>query len=444
MEKAARMLKRFLPRSIFVRGQNAYHFVLAFAAALRYGFPGRGMRVIGVTGTKGKTTTVALLHEVLAASGAKVASVSSVCLRIGDRQTPNDLKMTMPGRFFIQRFLRDARRAGCAYAVLEVTSQGIVQSRHRFIPFHASVMTNVAPEHLEAHGGFESYLRAKLDLFWRMPRESVAVINWDDPSWQRFAAATAAHKVWYAKNGVVKNGDEWKVEEIVVDETGIAFACGGEHFRSRLVGEFNLYNILAAVALGLTEHVAPGHIAEAIARVSAVPGRMEFVQHESFAVIVDYAHTPDSLRSVYGFLKTHKKPRAPGGRFVCVLGAAGGGRDAWKRPEFGKIASEFCDEIILTNEDSYDEDPGAIVDAIAVGIGPSHEFRKILDRREAIYSALRDRAVGDIVVITGKGAEPWMMVEGGRKIPWDDRKVAREVLETSEPAPRRKQDGKHI
>lgn len=423
MERALRIAKSYIPRSIFIFFQPAYHYFLAFIAAIWYWFPGRGLTVIGVTGTKGKTTVVELLHAVLEESGAKTASLSSLRFRIGADERPNELKMTMPGRFFVQKFLRDAKKAGCSYAVLEVTSQGIAQFRHRGIPFHVAVMTNVAPEHIEAHGNFEKYLRAKLDLFWRLPASGIAVINQDDPRAQRFFAATRAHIIRYGKEGITKNSTRLSLRDIRITGQGISCECDGLAIASLLLGEFNLYNILAAAAVGVGAHIARERIAAGIARVSGIPGRMEYLGRAPFAVVVDYAHTPDSLRNVYAFLARTSK-------LICVLGAAGGGRDQWKRPEFGKIAAEFCDKIILTNEDPYDEDPARILSEIKSGI-PGNRLsvtREILDRREAIRAALHLASPGDTVVITGKGAEPWIMGPAGEKIAWDDRAVAREEL----------------
>ena len=442
MEQALRKAKQFIPRTLFWWLQWPYHFLLALLAALWYRFPSRHLTVIGVTGTKGKTTVVHLAHEVMQASGAKTASLSSVRFKIGDREEPNLSKMTMPGRFFVQRFLRRAVREKCAYAVIEVTSQGIAQSRHRFIRFQAAVMTNMAPEHIESHGSFERYLRAKLDLFWRLGTRAAAVINRDDPHSKRFAAATREHRVWYDKDTIELDGKIWKVLHANAGPDGIAFNINGKTFTSPLSGTFNLYNILAAVATGLSQHVELHKIATAIAHVAGVPGRMEMLQREPFRVVVDYAHTPESLRSVYETL------RLPDARMICVLGAAGGGRDTWKRPEFGKIAAEFCTETFLTNEDPYDENPMAIIDEIAVGFSDSATTRqmadnlpaypagrqpttlhKILDRRDAIRTALRSAGAGDIVVITGKGSESWLMGPNGSKIAWDDRAVVREELQ---------------
>jgi UDP-N-acetylmuramoyl-L-alanyl-D-glutamate--2,6-diaminopimelate ligase len=469
MENLIFGLRKIIPQSVQSFVRPPYHFLLSGWAALFYGFPSRHLTLIGVTGTKGKTTVVELLHGIFSESGEKIASVSSLRFKIGEKETRNVKKMTMPGRMFLQKFLYEAKKAGCRYVILEVTSEGIKQFRHRFIKFSAAVVTNVAPEHIEAHGSFEKYLRSKLDLFWRLPQDALAVINRDDPHSDRFSASTPARKVYYGKSGIFSGDKEWKIKDIEISERGIRFDLAGQDITSGLLGEFNFYNILAAAATGLSFHIAPEKITQAVSKISIIPGRMEFLQKEPFAVVVDYAHTPDSLKNAYAFLRKNLKPirrdvrtsgveaNLSGGevrqgrqnsKLICVLGAAGGGRDKWKRPEFGKIAAEFCDEIILTDEDPYDENPQSIIDEIAGGIlqtqNPSfiaqevivrglqfktQNLRKILDRREAIRQALTIAEEGDTVVITGKGAESWMMISGDRKIPWDDREVVKEEIE---------------
>ena len=432
METILAKIKRNIPEPAARLLRPPYHLLLAAVAVSWYRFPSRRLIVIGVTGTKGKTTAVELLHEVLSSSGAKVASVSSLRFRIGEEETPNTLKMTMPGRFFLQGFLRRAAREKCRWAVIEVTSQGVAQFRHRFIRFSGALMTNVAPEHIEAHGSFERYLRAKLDLFWRLPKDAVAVINRDDPRWSRFAASTRAHRAFYYREGITINGKRWEVRDLVIGPDGIACEIGGQSVRSLLLGEFNFYNILGAVAIGLGQGIALERIAAGIARRARIEGRMEFVTRDPFSVVVDYAHTPDSLKNVYTFLSESAKLKAQSSKLVCVLGSAGGGRDRWKRPEFGRIAAEFCNEVILTNEDPYDENPFTIMEEIESGFSqapsPKPQAQKIMDRGEAIRAALRLASPGDIVVITGKGAEPWLMGPDGEKIPWDDRQVVREAL----------------
>lgn len=405
-----------------------YHFLLALAAALWYGFPSRKLAVIGITGTKGKTSTVELLHEILAQSGEKVASSSSLRFRIGDAVTPNDLKMTMPGRFFLQRFLHRAQKAGCRYVALEVTSQGIMQHRQRFIRFDTAVLTNVAPEHIEAHGGFENYVAAKRKLFRAVAADGAIVLNRDDTQSQSFAdAAQARIKIWYGHSGIDLPDRRVSFKGVSIDANGISFVADGVPFQSSLQGVFNLSNILAAVATGMRYGIPTERMAAAIRRVSGIAGRMEYVQREPFAVIADYAHTPDSMKAVYETLARDHN------RLICVFGATGGGRDTWKRPEFAKIAEGFCAAVILTDEDSYDEDPERILDDVEAGF--SEQFRsrvvRIIDRRIAIQEGISRAKPGDAVIITGKGGEPWMMGPHGSKVPWDDRAIAREALASS-------------
>lgn len=445
IEKCLVFAKNLLPKPFLEFLLPPYHFFLAWFAAFFYGFPSRRLKVIGVTGTNGKTTVVELLHEIFREAGFKVASVSSLRFKFDAEEVPNILKMTMPGRMRLQKFLHQARKRGAQFAILEVTSEGIKQYRHRFINFKTAVITNVSPEHLESHGGFEKYLRAKLDLFWRLPKDGLAVINRTDENFKRFAAATRAYKLFYSPYSIEFGDRVWKIDNLSIKKDDIEFELAGVEFKVPLRGKFNFYNILAAVSAALVEHISLEKIASALARISGVSGRLEFIQREPFAVVVDYAHTPDALRDVYAFLRAHQALHDKGQKLICVLGAAGGGRDKWKRPEFGRIAVEFCDKIILTNEDPYDENPQDILDQIASGflqvrgtssVSDAREFntklpnfRKILDRREAIRKALRSAEKEDTVIITGKGAEPWIMGPGGTKTPWDDRGVVREELE---------------
>lgn len=422
MEQFLRQVKKLIPRRLFAALQPVYHFFLALFAGIAFGFPGRRLTVIGVTGTKGKTTVVEFVHGILEETGAGVASLSSLRFKIRDREVLNDRKMTIPGRFFVQKFLRDAVRSKCRFAVIEVTSEGIKQFRHRFIGFDVVLVTNVQREHLEAHGGFEEYLRTKLDLFWRLSRDATAIINRDDASADRFVAATRAHCMFYGMKEIATGQEHIPIHDLVVGENGIEFEIKGRAITSSLRGSFNVGNIIAAVAIGVSQHIALETIAAAIARVRGIPGRLEFVQEQPFRIVVDYAHTPDSLRAVYETLKSD-------GKLLCVLGATGGGRDKWKRPEFGSIAAEYCHHIFFTNEDPYDEDPQGIIEEVRAGAGVrKDDVRVVLDRRVAIREALAAAHSGDTIVITGKGAEPWMMGPDGSKIAWDDREIAREEM----------------
>lgn len=412
-----------IPGSVFRAASPLYHFFMAFWSALFYGFPSRRLYVIGVTGTKGKTTVVHLLHHVLASSGVRVASSSSLGIRIGGDSFEHASKMTMPGRMAVQKFLHDARRGGCQYAVIEVTSEGIRQFRHRFIHFSSAIMTAIHPEHIESHGSFEAYLRAKLDLFWRLPAHAIAVLNKDDKWYDRFSASTAAKKVAYSFSGIYSGAALLPVKHLSFTGEGIECDIGRVSLRSPLLGEHNASNIFAALAFISSRHISLEKAASSLELFSGVPGRMEFFQKEPFSVVVDYAHTPESLDHVYRFLKEH----IPARELICVFGSAGGGRDRWKRLELGKVASHYCGRVFLTDEDSYDEDPGDITREIRSGI-EGIPVESILDRRRAIQAALHAAKAGDAVVITGKGAEKFTMVKRGGKIPWDERAIVEEEV----------------
>jgi len=410
-------IKKIIPKSLL----QIYHLKLAFLGALIFGFPGKNLphrvkagknlKIIGVTGTSGKSTTVDFITRILEEAGNKVASLSSIRFKIGDKEWENKYKMTMPGRLVIQKFLRQALNSGCQYVVLEVTSEGIRQFRHKFIDFDAAVFTNLTPEHIESHGGFENYRNEKLKLF--KVTKNIHIVNVDDENAKYFLDIPAERKIIFSINDV-KN---------INLEKGISFEFEGKKFSLRLSGKFNIYNALAAISVAKVYGIGLEVCKKALEEAKKISGRMETVS-ENPKVFVDYAHTPAQLEEVYKTLA--------GSNLICVLGACGGGRDRWKRPVLGKIAAKYCKEIIITNEDPYDEDPSQILSMIKSGISKSKfqmsNFYEILDRREAIRKALQLAKPNDIVIITGKGCEPWMCVANGRKIPWDDRQVVREEL----------------
>ncbi len=407
MDRLLIRIKRFIPKPVLELLLPLYHLGLAFTGALIYGFPSRGMKVVGITGTSGKTTTTELLYEIFSHAGFPSASLTTLRFKIADRTELNMLKMTMPGRFKIQKLLREAKRRGVKYVFLEVTSEGIKQSRHKFINFYAAIFTNLSEEHLESHGGFENYRRAKLELFRIAP---IHILNGDDPNFVFFYRVRVKAKAKALVGSPVRR-IVYKMADYPKDLT------------SKLPGDFNKNNILAAVTFAEEEGISWEAIKRAVESFSGLEGRMEKIQAQGFDVWVDYAFLPQAMEKVYTTLKTlgYKK-------LIAVTGAAGGGRDKWKRPLVGNVAAKYCAKVYVTNEDPYDEDPMAIINEVA---GEHKEFIKILDRREAIREALASakRGEGDAVVITGKGAEPIMMGPRGEKIPWDDREVAREELE---------------
>ncbi|MDP3792622.1 MAG: UDP-N-acetylmuramoyl-L-alanyl-D-glutamate--2,6-diaminopimelate ligase [bacterium] len=431
LDKVLWNVKKLIPKSVFNFFQPAYHAVLAYVGALLYRFPSKKLKIIGVTGTKGKSTVVYLVTKILEASGKSVGACGSLGFKIKDKEWPNTLKMTMPGRFRLQKLMAEAVKAGCEYFVLEVTSEGIKQKRHLGITFDCAVFTNLHKEHLESHGSFENYYSAKQELFKRT--KNMHVINADDKHTDLFGNFSAKHKIFY---GLTKG--DLVADKIQFSEKGMSFELYGTYFDTHLVGEFNLMNCLAALAVGAMYKIDLPNMKPALESIQFIPGRMEFIQREPFQVVVDYAHTPDSLEVVYktftmGTITMLNHGDGAHGRLICVLGAAGGGRDKWKRPEFGRIAAKYCDEIIMTNEDPYDEIPEKIIEEIFSGISSSLKFEslkvhKVIDRREAIKKAISSAQKGDTVIITGKGSETSMAVAGGKKIPWSDKEIVLSLL----------------
>lgn len=404
------LVRPLIPKALL----SLYHRSLVTLAALRFGHPGKHLTVILVTGTKGKSTTCEMLYALLATSGERPALLSTIRFATPERSRPNLFKMSVPGRFFVQRFMREALHDRATHLILEMTSEAIVQHRHLFTYPNAVVFTNLAPEHIESHGSLEQYKQAKLQLRALLEaspkRPRIMVANHSDPVGHEFLKAAVEKRIPYSLADAHPH---------TTDASGSRFVFRGELISMPLPGEFNLLNALAALtlceALGLP---LPPQKA-ALEKFSRVPGRTESITRgQDFRVIVDYAHTPDSLRAIYSAFPPRR---------ICVLGNTGGGRDRWKRPEMGRIADEHCDVAILTDEDPYDEDPMAILEEMRPGF-VTLTPRIILDRREAIRAALAEARSGDTVLITGKGTDPYIMRAKGMREPWSDKRVVEEEL----------------
>ncbi|MDD3919344.1 MAG: Mur ligase family protein, partial [Candidatus Pacebacteria bacterium] len=316
------MIKKYIPKFVF----KIYHFLLAFLGSVFYAFPSKKIKVIGITGTNGKSTTAGICFKVLESGGYKVASLSSISFKIGEIEKVNELKMTMPGRFKIQKFLKEAVVNKCDYAIIEVTSEGIEQFRHRFIDFDAVIITNLSKEHLESHGGFENYKRAKGKFFKDVRK--LHILNKDDPYFDYFNSFTADKKITYS---VLKDSDI-KANKILVTDSFSEFEVDGVRFKTSLLGEFNISNCLAGIALGVSQGISLEECRNGISKVEGIPGRMQKIISEPFSVFIDYAFTPNALEKVYQYLKPN----------VVVLGSCGGGRDKWKRPVLGGLASSYA------------------------------------------------------------------------------------------------------
>ncbi len=409
-----RALESLLPRSAYRALLAPYHLAWAVVAAAASGFPARRMTVIGVTGTKGKSSVTEMLFTVLRYAGYPAAVAGTIRFAINDETRPNLYKMTLPGRGFIQRFLAEAKKKGATYAIVEITSESTLQYRHLFLYQDALIFTNLQKEHLESHGSFAKYAAAKLRIgkaLARSPKRPRAIIaNKDLPESAPYLALSVEQALPFSIHDV---------ENVALGNGTASFDYEGVHFDLTLPGSFSILNALAVIRAARFCGVPLETIADALKKLERIPGRTERIEEgQEFAAVVDYAHTPDSLAALYG---------AYPGRKICVLGNTGGGRDAWKRPEMGRIADAACAEVILTDEDPYDEDPEKILREMAAGM--QRRPRVILDRREAIRTALSLARSGDAVLVTGKGTDPYIMRANGAKEPWSDAQVVREELQ---------------
>ncbi|MCB9810717.1 MAG: UDP-N-acetylmuramoyl-L-alanyl-D-glutamate--2,6-diaminopimelate ligase [Candidatus Nomurabacteria bacterium] len=420
MSRIILLLKKLIPKPLLDFILPYYHYSLAYLADRWYKHPSKEIFVIGVTGTKGKSSVTELMARILEANGHKVASLSTIQFKIGDDVERNLFKMTMPGRFFVQRFLRQAVEAGCSHAVIEITSEGARQFRHNFLELNALIFTNLSPEHIESHGSFEKYKQAKLSIAKRVEdsikRPRYIVANIDDEHGQDFLNFDVEQKLPYSLGDL-------SLYSLHRDSVSLVF--GDTTIRVPMIGLFNVYNILAAITLAKSFGISYMTIDKALRNIPKIAGRVEKFTSpknatKNVTAIVDYAHTTDSLEKLYqAFPDTTR---------ICVLGNTGGGRDTWKRPEMGAIADKYCDQIILTNEDPYDENPRSIVDQMAKGIENKDKLEIIMDRREAIRVAIDKTPSGGYVIVSGKGTDPYIMGPNGTKTVWSDAEVVQEEL----------------
>lgn len=401
--------------------------VLGVLASRFHGDPSCRLKMIGVTGTNGKTTTTYLCKSVLETAGAKVGLVGTVAYLIGNERI--EATHTTPGAVELQGLFRRMVDAASDAAVMEVSSHALALDRTAGCEFGTAVFTNLTQDHLDFHVDMEDYFHAKLRLFAGLGSESRAIVNVDDAYGARISAATRA-RVWsYA----IDRPADLRAEDIRVSLDGVRFTAqtpaGAVALRSPLVGRHNVYNILAAVGVGLEQGLALPTIAEGIANLRNVPGRFERVEAgQSFTVVVDYAHTEDAL---FRLLTTAEVVKT--GRIITVFGC-GGDRDRGKRPKMGRVSAVYSDVVVVTSDNPRTEDPEAIirevVPGVQAGLREAGRGRYVVhvDRRAAIEEAVRTAQPGDLVLIAGKGHENYQII-GKNKHPFDDRVVAREAIE---------------
>jgi UDP-N-acetylmuramoyl-L-alanyl-D-glutamate--2,6-diaminopimelate ligase len=407
---------------------------LSAAAAEFYDHHGRSMRVIGVTGTDGKTTTTYLTSALLESAGRQTGLMGTVDFKVGPEWRHNDTRQTTPEALEVQQLLAEMRDAGVTHAVIESSSHGLELHKLDHCAYDVAVVTNVGQDHLELHGTAEAYLAAKGRLFSFLDERTgksgpaTGIVNADDPrSAEHMRSRTHAPVLSYG----VDTGADVRAQDLSLDASGASFILatpsGSVPVRTQLPGRFNVSNALAAASVALVEGVDLPVIAAGLAEARGVPGRMERIDAgQPFTVIVDYAHTGPAFEKVLRTLRP-----LTSGRIIAVFGCAGG-RSPERRPGMGSVAARLADFTILTDEDPHEEDPRAILDDIATamraaGRRDGDDFTVVEDRRDAIRTALDQARPDDLVLLAGKGHEQSIIV-GRTKHPWDDRTVARELL----------------
>ena len=419
--------------------RKLYHWLLAWAAYFWYGRPSKKMIIVGVTGTKGKSSACRFIASVLESGGNKVGMLTTVEFQIADRRIINDKKMTMLGRGRIQKMLREMVQAGCKYAVIETSSEGILQYRHIGINYDIAVFTNLGTEHSERHGGFKNLKRDKGVLFAGLAKkpnkiiggkkvDKVIVVNSDDANADYYFSFKADKKLAF---GITVPTADVRGQIIDSGLKTTEFTINNDRYHIHVPGSFNVYNALAAVAVGRSQSINEEKIKSGLSAVSGIAGRMEFIDEgQPYLVVVDYAHEPMSLTELFSNLRKYIGIKK---RIISVVGSDGGGRDKLKRAEMGRIAGELTDVVIITDVNCYDEDPTEIAEMLAVGARTAGkrdgaDLVVQTDRKLAIQKALQIAEAGDVVAITAKGTEPYIAAANKRKIPWDDRTVAREEI----------------
>jgi UDP-N-acetylmuramoyl-L-alanyl-D-glutamate--2,6-diaminopimelate ligase len=387
---------------------------MAPLAARFWGDPTSELRVVGITGTNGKTTTAFLVREALEAAGIRCGLLGTVRQVAGGVEEA--VERTTPEAIDLQRAFRRMLDAGDSACAMEASSHALALRRCDATHFEIALFTNLTQDHLDFHSGMEDYFRSKRLLFETPPGR--AIVNVDDAYGRRLAYEFECRT--FSAEGAEA---DYVARDVRFDAAGAEFSVNGTAIRTALPGRFNVANALAAFAVAREMGVAPGTIADGLARAERVPGRFEPIDEgQPFAVLVDYAHTPDSLENVLRAARDVSQ-----GRVLSVFGA-GGDRDRGKRPKMGRAASSLSDLAVVTSDNPRSEDPAAIIEEILAGVENGARIEVEPDRRAAIRLAFARARPGDVVVIAGKGHEQGQELEGGRRLPFDDREVAREEL----------------
>lgn len=425
-EELVKTARQVLPKPVIKGLETVYRQNRARAVAAKYGYPARSLRVIAITGTNGKTTTANYLNEILKAAGYTTALFSTALIELAGKRTVNDLNVTVANVGQMQQFFRDAKAARADYVILEATSHALDQYKLAGVPIECAIMTNLTQDHLDYHGTMDNYAAAKAKLFKMKPE--FVVLNRDDGWFDYFNQFDGeSQKITYGAD----DDAEARITKVKLYKKGSEATIVVDHqtelnLATALPGKFNVYNMTAAAAAAYLMHIDIAAIQAGVQNLEGVAGRFETIDVDKpYEVIVDYAHTPDALQKLLETIKSTTK-----NRLILVFGACGD-RDKGKRPTMGKIAAALADRIVLTDEESYNEDPDEIRRMIMEGIEGAKGKAKtdeIADRKDAIKKAMGIARKGDVIVVTGMGHEQFRVVKG-KKIPWNDGEIVRELAQ---------------
>ncbi len=447
-----KVIKFILPQAAQNKIRPVWHGFLALLGNLYYGRPSEKIRVIGVTGTAGKSTTVQMLARILNHGGFKTGYITTVEFFDGDRVEKNQHGLSMPGGMLLQKSLGRILDNGCVCAIVEATSEGLAQNRHLAIQFDGALLTNLSEAHLQAHGGFENYRAAKAKLFQAVERSKQKKldfkfpkflgINLDDLKSSFFASYRAEYKFGItflnsaseralaAQHQFAKVYLGEKLDLSGSFSAGSSFEVDRTQFQIPLPGRFNAVNAFLSAAAANACGISLEQSARALAGFNEIAGRMQEIPNSrGFKVFLDYAPEPLGMENALAAVSA-----MPHKRLIHVFGSTGGRRDSKKRFKFGAISARYADEIIITNDDVYDSDPEKIADDVTQGIReasehtPNLQVARILDRRAAIKKALVLAAPGDVVIITGKGSEQFLILPGDKRILWDEQSEIENAL----------------
>ncbi len=417
-------LPKDLKEDLSYIGVKDSSLALALIAANFFDQPSEKLQLVGITGTNGKTTTATLLYDLFTLLGTKSGLLSTVKVCVGKEIHP--ATHTTPDPIQINHYLNLMVQAGCKYCFMEASSHGIVQNRTAGLRFVGGVFTNISHDHLDYHGTFENYIKAKKKLFDDLPKQAFMLTNADERHGVTMALNTKAKVLTYA----LKNDADYKGRILERQLNGMLLRLGQQEVWTKLIGDFNAYNLLAIYGVAVSLDKDPLQVATAISSLQSVAGRFQYLQKEDLTAIVDYAHTPDALENV---LQTIDSIRSKNEKVITVVGC-GGNRDVAKRPEMARIAAEMSDQVILTSDNPRFEDPEEIIKEMESGIEMhlSHKVLKITDRLQAIRTAIQLGQSKDLILIAGKGHENYQEVKGER-FPFDDLAIARETLDQKYP-----------